>query len=101
MYKYLKNNQDTEAYDRIVNSLVAAVGTERFDQLVLRLKASAQNGMAPGLLEDDISGLKKRLIRMIFATYDIERVEALKKDFEDILIACENQLSRLKIESEL
>ena len=87
LYNYLRMNHDRHAYQRIVDALVKVIGEAEFNRRVQQINNSKQL---------DIDECRRNLIRCILSLDNPDIINNIKND---IIEACNNQVTRLEIKS--
>lgn len=114
LYKYITytNGNREDAYPRVVNALIQVIGQERFNNLFENVSLALDHNSI--IAEDmntegneDLAGiantieLKIKFVEEIFNCDNIEMLEEVRQNLDIVVRACNNQLDRLRIESEI
>lgn len=99
LYRYLSNNNENEAYPRIINALIKTIGKEEFEKLKNKNLQIENSTIVQ--YKKDIKSFKKEMIDLILELEELETVNEFKKELKDLVSICENQISILKIKEDI
>lgn len=91
LYGYLRSKPDSVSYEKVVDALVIVIGQDRLDKFISELRAIEMANI-------DIEEHKKIVIKAIFGMQDKDKLEKIRRD---IVSACDSQLLRIEVESNI